>query len=278
MPCRCQRGSARWRVARKIGPAKSPVVAKVRTHVWEYGQAYAGLNRVERNLFAWEWLRRTVAYRRAWLLAQGQRTVSGQAAARFGLVALEDPRRDARRARPIWCADCDRRVVSAQIVGGLLPLSERFDIRGIMREAHVAVDADDNEHWRIGDATFSVRLDVFDGTLLGGPSQLSYRLSGLREALPRTVGLQRLVALATGRPALVRAAASQRARWIAELRVADAIRAGASHQEIGRRLFHIALDRGDWRRGNEAYRTRVQRLVRAARRRLRDPLSTDWFR
>lgn len=253
-------------------------VTIVRTQVWQQGQAYDGLSCVERNLFAWEWLRRTLAYRRAWLLAQRCSVPDDQEAARFGLVTLEDPRHDARHARPIWRADRDRHVVSARITTTELPAAEQLDIRGIKREARVAIDASDNEHWRLGDAMWSVRLDVFEGTLLGGPSQLSYRMSGLRQALPRIVGLQRLVAMATGQPTSMRTAPDQRVRWIAELRVADAIRAGASHQEIGRMLFRVALDGSDWRRQNEAYRARVQRLVRAARRRLRDPVSGDWFR
>lgn len=245
---------------------------------WQQGNAYAGLSLVERNLFAWEWLRRTVTYRRAWLVASQRGQSDDRDAERFGLVTLEDPRRDARRARPIWRADLDHHVIAARTTAVALPLSELFDIRHIQRESHVAIDTAEIEHWRLGDESWSVRLDVLEGTLLGGPSQLSYRLIGLRQALSRAVGVQRLVALATGHPTSVRTARSQRERWIAELRVADALRAGASQQDIGRALFRVALDGGDWRRENEAYRARVQRLVRAARRRLRNPVSVDWFR
>ena len=254
------------------------MVATLRREAWRRIDAYAALIGVERNLFAWEWLRRTVAYRRAWVLAKRRGRSDDEDAARFGLVALEDPRHDAAHARPIWRADLDRLTVTARVIARDLPATELFDIRQIGRETHVAIDASDNEHWRLGDQRWSVRLDVLKGTLLGGPSQLSYRIIGLRQALYRTAGLQRLVALARGRSKSAPSDRGQRARWIAELRVADAIRAGASQQDIGRMLFRAALDGGDWRRENEAYRARVQRLVRAARRRLRDPVSADWFR
>lgn len=253
-------------------------MSPARARLWRQTAAYSPLSRVERSLFAWEWLRRSTAYRRAWLTAARRGLSADADAARFGLVALEDPRRDARAARPIWRAAVDHHVVSAEVTNVAMLPADLFDIRDIQFDSRVSVDSDEIEHWRLGDERWSVRLDILTGTLLGGPSPLRYNITGLSSSLPRLDGVRQLVTLAAGHPRMAPLRAAQRARWITELRVADALRMGASHQEIARGLFPAALRDNAWRGQHEDFRTRVQRLVRTARRRLQDPLATEWFR
>jgi hypothetical protein len=61
------------------------------------------------------------------------------------------------------------------------------------------------------------------------------------------------------------------------LRTADAIAQGATQQEVARALFGEAVPEPDWRASSDSYRYRIQRLVRAVRARLADPLSSLWF-
>lgn len=247
---------------------------------WRRGERYDYLNHVERAMFAWEWLRRTGSYRRAW----GNATTLGAAAqaiaaARFGLVEFLPPSLTAREARPIWSADRDPRVIPARAIASAAQAEDRFDIRRVAEMASIGLDGEDVEHWRIGTAARSIRLDVRAGTLLGGPTLLSYDLAGLERLRPKLAPLQTLLVLAlASRPGVPAAREARATRWIAELRTADALTAGATQQDIARALFGGRIPSGRWRGEGESYRLRVQRLVRAAQAHLLDPVSPEWFR
>src|SRR3546814_12479779 len=60
-------------------------------------------------------------------------------------------------------------------------------------------------------------------------------------------------------------------RWVLELRTADAIATGATQHEIAQAFFGSAVASERWRKESSPYRSRVQRLVKAAQRRLADP-------
>jgi hypothetical protein len=246
---------------------------------WRRGALYDYLLGVERAMFAWEWLRRTVGYRRAWTQSRtrGSRE-SARRARRFQLVELIDPDLSAAVARPIWRAGHDPHVIEAAPRLTAMPPEDRLDIRALEALASVGLDDDDVEHWRIGTAAMSLRLDVTEGTLLGGPTGLSYQLWGIERLHAKLAPLQLLTRLGRSPEATLVAAKQVRAkRWIAELRTADALRDGASQQEIARVLFGSAVP-GEWRSDSDSYRYRVQRLVRKARERLANPLAEEWFR
>lgn len=61
------------------------------------------------------------------------------------------------------------------------------------------------------------------------------------------------------------------------LQFGDALLAGASQQAIARELFGDAIAPSRWRVKSASYRLRVQRLVKAARRYLAEPLGGPWF-
>ena len=135
------------------------------------------------------------------------------------------------------------------------------------------------EHWLLTDGHWIVRLDLHDGTLLGGPVLLQHHIVGFSSAEPKLMALRKLGALTNlGRlPAALLPRESRASRWILELRAADAVMEGASHQEMARAFYGSLVDSGRWRSENASYRLRIQRLVRAARRYLNDPLSGPWF-
>lgn len=239
---------------------------------WKDAARYAALYGYGRRGFAWEWLRRSFRYRRAWK----QRDDDPEA---FGLVAYADPDLCAADARPIWSHATDPQVLCADAAIGTADPNDLFDVRRFAPFVSVEVSAARVEHWLLSEGGWSIRLDLHDATLLGGPLLLSYRLSGLEAAMPKTVSLQRLLALARNgalAPHLHRHE-PRAARWVNELRTADGLMAGASQQEIARVIFgtNVALRR--WRIESPAYRLRVQRLVKAAQRRLDAPLVGPWF-
>lgn len=229
-------------------------------------------------MFAWEWLRRCPAYRSVWQRyrcdPEGQ--IAARIARRFALVALEDPAKDARTARPVWRSERDPYVVSADARSAAMS-SDLFDILRLAPFAHVTVDSNDREHWLFSNGRWMLRLDIDEGTLLGGPTLLRFRVEGLASLPPCLRTLGDLVQLVAAPQFGVDPCATRRSeRWIAELRTADALDQSASHRQIAKSLFGDIADSG-WRRDNDAYRTRVQRLVRAARMRRCLPISPDWF-
>lgn len=245
---------------------------------WQRGEPYEYLKAIERPLFAWEWLRRSDAYRRAWQDARrlDERARSDRAAA-FGLRAFIPPEHSAEVARPIWHELVDPRVLPAFPAAAPLEPADRLDIRPLMAWATLTLGPGDVEHWRIGDQAVSVRLDVRAGTLLGGPTPLAFPLQGLERLRPKLDALAALLRLVDGRPPLCRPEARAH-RWIAELRVADAIAAGATQQQMARVLLGRAVPQKQWRAAGESHRLRIQRLVRSARARLAVPLAPAWFR
>lgn len=67
---------------------------------WQATAAYLYLLRLDAPSLAWEYLRRSPAYRACWR-GRGYRAPPG-AAQSWGLAQLEDPDLDARRAHPVW--------------------------------------------------------------------------------------------------------------------------------------------------------------------------------
>lgn len=244
---------------------------------WQRGESYSYLLSVERSIFAWEWLRRTPDYRRAWDRSRGE-PIAAQArlAAKFGLQELIAPSLSGAAARPIWKETVDPRVLNA-VPGEATARADRIDLWQLWAWAVVAV-CDDVEHWRFGNQSFSIRIDLRSGTLLGGEAALAFQLDGLARLAPKLAALDLLMRLAD-RPDVPPAVPAERraARWIAELRVADALAASATQQEMARVLLGPAVLLDGWREAGESHRLRIQRLVRSARRRLAAPLSPLWF-
>jgi hypothetical protein len=249
---------------------------------WRDPENYALLETAERQAFAWEWLRRTHAYRLAWddhLGSSGAAARSSQVAAPFGLVALENPSQSFDRARPLWRADKDRSVLVADVLDEEPTPGNGINLLAVASLVTLEIDDDDDEHLLLSDGRRSVRIDIKGGTLLGAPAMLSYRMSGVARAKAQVAALRRLVSvILTERLPGPSSCREQRARrWAVELRVADALAAGASHQDIARALFGTLIDEPSWRCGSASVRMRVRRLVRAAQRQLAEGAHFEWL-
>ena len=227
---------------------------------WRDPAAYTALHGCGRPVFAWEWLRRSPAYRAACHMYDNAALRSCDAA-HFGLHRFEAPGLGFLEARPIWRADADPFVLIADAGGG----DDVFDIArfGTLATCHIDKSG---EHWLLSDGYRHLRLDIVRGTLRNRPVHLNFHVQGLTHLIPAISSLTRLVALdRTGRlvPALF--PAERRAhRWALVMRTYDALVSGASQRSIAEVLFNLdVLPR--WRIEAPSYRRRVQRLVAAAR-------------
>ncbi|RYG85572.1 MAG: DUF2285 domain-containing protein, partial [Alphaproteobacteria bacterium] len=167
-----------------------------------------------------------------------------------------------------------RQALNAASSHGERPAARRASPRARMRSSSprrkdevlvsVEIDAERREHWLMSGGRWAIRLDLFDGTLLGGPVLVEHRISGLQSAKPKQVALRQFIVLAQngGLPRSMMPKESKAALWILELRVGDAVMAGSNQQEIARRLFGGAISPKHWRAENPSYRSRVQRLVK----------------
>ncbi len=240
---------------------------------WRLAGSYGALIHADRRAFAWEWLRRHEPYRRAW---------SSRAcpATRFGLLTYADPDKSLREAKPMWTLELDPGVLASWPArSSRRGADDMFDVRTLRGVVSVEVDPQDIECWLFSDGQWAIRLDIHEGTLLGGPVSLQYRLEGLASAEPSMLSLRRLVALASRGtiPAGLLPQEPRAARWVLELRTADALASGASHSEMALAFFKDAVAHKGWRSENASYRLRIQRLVRAANRLLADPFDGPWF-
>jgi len=245
---------------------------------WRSADAYADLLSCDRRFFAWEWLRRSPAYRRLW---RNRDRLARNALSETGLVDWVDPAIATPHARPIWHGRIDPAVLDGHPVKGPQPSAfacDLFDVRSVAPFVSVAIDS--SEHWLVSDGRWVVRLDLHDGTLLGGPLLIEHRMTGLQSLAPKLGALRQLIALADkgALPPSMRPRERRAGQWILELRVADALLAGAAQQEIARRLYRSAALAPSWRLESSSYRSRIQRLVRKARHQLAEPLAGPWFR
>lgn len=240
---------------------------------WYLAHRYSGLLHADRRGFAWEWLRRHEPYRRAWMDRM-------RPAMDFGLLAYEDPDHGLPQAKPIWTDAIDPAVLASRPCRGKSSSTgDLLDVRRISGLVSVEIDQHDDEHWLITDGRWSIRLDLHHGTLLGGPVMLEHHLRGFASAEPKVHALRQLAALAAeGRiPAGLLPREHRAARWILELRTADAMLSGATHREMAQIFYRSATCQAGWRSENNSLRLRVQRLVRAAKRNLAEPLAGPWF-
>ncbi len=240
---------------------------------------YAVLRRADKGAFAWEWLRRTSIYQDAWKLIGTSISTPAPPPKQFGLERFEDPALPVPFARPIWSADIDPSVIRATVVDPYAPPSDRVDLWRLLPLVSVAIDDDQVEHLLLSDGTQALRIDVVGGTLIGNPAALRYGLYGLTALQGPLAALSRLIAVVTrgGFKPVPSSRSNIRDRWILELRVADALLAGATPQQIARGLFGDAIAASRWRTQNPSYRQRISRLVKAARFNLSSSPNRKWF-
>jgi len=204
-------------------------------------------------------LRRTAAYRAAVVSAAPARPAA------FGIYQFLDPSTGVPDARPMWLGDASAYVLRCHAK----PAGQGrdvFDLRSLGPIASLA-DGGGTEHLLLSDGLASIRLDIVSGTLRPEPVTLCYELEGIDAALAPLLTLRRFLALArTGNCSkLLHPPERRAARFVRELRVHDAMTAGASQRDMAIALFGRPCEPAGWRTHVPSLRLQVQRLVRRAR-------------
>lgn len=231
---------------------------------WKEARAYRNLLAAETGALAWEWLRRSAAYRSAALAAR--RSIRGSCeeieALAFGLHRFEDPGVGIPEARPIWTAERMRSVIVARAspnAGG----GDNFSLEPLMQFASVARSAS-FEHLLLSDGFSMHRLDISGASLWSGPVALRYELRGLIAARVSIAALIAFLRLAQKGSFQQPRPSSNIPRQILFLRAGDALAAGASQREIAAILLSEDAAQDCWRIHHSSLRSKVQRLCKTA--------------
>lgn len=185
-----------------------------------------------------------------------------------GFTFAERPELQAPDARIIWRADMDPGTLRVVALPTDADHPDAVDPQALQPWLTMVTDHE-GEHAVLSDGWHHIRLDVAHGSLAAGrPVVLEYHLRGIASAEPKILPLRRLLDLYRTRRFSVSLYPPDRRvdRWIAALRVHDAILAGASQREIAGALFGddprtpAGPDRSD------SLRSRVRRLAADARR------------
>ena len=157
------------------------------------------------------------------------------------------------RAAPIWSEAVDPHVicVRAKVCGADAPLC--FDIRGFEHRAAIGRAA---EHIAVRCSGTWLRLDVVDGSVLGGPAMLE-AIVALDRLNPQIVAIRQLDALIRNLPP-PRENDARLPRLVLALRALDGLAEGASLRELACGLF----GEQDWPGDGEHVKSRVRRLVK----------------
>jgi hypothetical protein len=218
---------------------------------WRDDAAYAPLRRADRYFFAWEWLRRDPAYVEA-----AARGVPDPA--QFGLAQFVAPATPVPAARPIWLRSLLPAVFRCRLRGG-----DTAQVFAALPWPRAEVWTPGCVHCLLSDGLGAVRVDVLEGRFPSQGSELLFEVegpAGLGDQLPQLERLRRLL-----RHELPPRGVSARAtRWIAALRVHDALAVGARYREIAAVLFGEQVVGPRWWLDTPSWGLRVQRLAAAA--------------
>ena len=231
---------------------------------WRRAEDYRWLEGCSRAAFAWEWLRRQAAYRRAWEESRGSLDLEKGIAGLWNLHSFEDPRFTSTNARPMWTREAFPFVLEAR-ARRCCSLDDCFDFTCL---GHLMTRACDShcEHLLISNGCHFLRVDVFGRSVGCGPVSLEFRLSGLKVLSAPLTALRQLRSLTLNGAFAASLHPSERRgrRMVMLLRAFDALAAGASQKEIADQLL-VAVPQQRWRTLAPSLRGQAQRLVKGAR-------------
>jgi hypothetical protein len=238
---------------------------------WRDASAYR-FDRLDRPGFAWEWLRRDPAYREAAIAAKAVMPArvgdaGGDAgAAAWGLVAFEDPALAAPVARPMWRADWDMAVLTADAVACDAGHPDAISLDRLQPLASISCTGN-LEHLLLTDGWRRVRIDIHNGSSRSGPVHLRWHLAGIDSAAPKIMTLRRFIAVAVSQRFPNRLWPREpRARgWALALRAHAALADGAGQREIATLVAAEGPGQAGWRTRNPSARLQAQRLAGLAR-------------
>jgi len=236
---------------------------------WKDEGAYQSLLAAETTALAWEWLRRSSAYRRAALAraraAKGLQLGASEQpdALLFGLHRFEDPGLGVPYARPIWTAERMRSVIVAAASHSTAGDDESFVLDPLRQLATVA-RSDRFEHILLSDGFSMLRLDIAGASPWSGPVNLRYEVKGLYAARASIAPVLAFIRLAQSGSFQHHRPSPNLPRQLLFLRTWDALAAGASQREIAAILLSSEAAQDRWRINHSSLKSRVQRLCKTS--------------
>lgn len=185
-----------------------------------------------------------------------------------GCTFAERPEIGFPAARIVWRAELDPETLTAEVIRVAADDGDRIDPEVLRRFLFLTAGADGREHAVLSDGVRRIRLDIACGSLVEpAPFTVRCSVAGIRSAEPKIRPLLRLIDVCRRGcfAAALFPVEPKIDRWIALLRVHDALAEGAGHREIAVALF--GLEQVHAARGSvsDSLRSRVRRLVRDAR-------------
>lgn len=173
-----------------------------------------------------------------------------------GCTFAPDPTLDFARCGPIWSKAVDPAVLDTRC----RPCQAEETLSFSLERYHACVaSAPRSEHVRLDIAHDPIRLDIIDGSVLGGPVMLEPALSLRRDLRWQLASLHRLEAALRGK-ACRQLPDPRLARLLLALRALDACAEGASLRTIA----HELLGARDWPGDGECVKSQARRLVSLA--------------
>jgi len=185
-----------------------------------------------------------------------------------GCTFAECPDLPAPEARIVWHAELDPETLPISIIPMSYAGPDHIDLVEIAPWLTFIRDASGLEHAVLSDGWHHLRLDVAEGSLsVSGLVLINYAVAGLDTAWRRLIAVRRFLDLVRNRrfSNALYPPDPRIDRWLALLRVHDAMRDGASQREIGKVLFGEARVQREWYGPSDSLRSRIRRLVRDAR-------------
>lgn len=140
-----------------------------------------------------------------------------------------------------------------------------FDVLSWKRYAVVLLDLA-GEHLTLSDGMSRIALRIVEGTLLDGPADLRFVIHDRRASSQlRTLARFRALRQRGVFGAWLHRPEPRARRWLMQLRLLDALGAGASEREIAGVLFGRRRAQDDWRDRDGSLRSALRRLIAAAR-------------
>jgi hypothetical protein len=230
---------------------------------WGPLAAYLYILKLDASLWAWEYLRRNLTYRRHYDCARMDRPPASPRS--WGLASWEDPRKDARAAEPQWLVREDPEILLGPArATHRAPSFDFWAIRGpkTLRDegSHLSLTL------RAGNEA-ARRVHLANDLWVGDPVAIS--VSGARGIVARAQAAQRLLrSLKCGLKALPERPSLTALTHMQTLWALDGDAAGASQREIARALYGMSTDLS-WN-ADSRWRARVRYLVRCGRERSKE--------
>jgi hypothetical protein len=229
---------------------------------WRDSGSYLWVTALPRPALAWEFVRRSPAYREAY-----HSDAIPDPEARWPLVRLEDPRLDARHAVPAWTGGVCEEILPLRT--GAPPqdaIRSAIDIDRLRCQMTTIEDGANTTHILFAERGRQLHLAVeVDPT--AGATLMTPALSPMPLAVKRTMALRRLSDLAEH--GVLREhlypAESRAPRFARILQALDGALAGARHRDIAISLFGERRVTQDWASPDNHLRDHVRRAVAQGR-------------